>query len=335
MKTRAAKPIVRLLVVAAIVLSARALPTAPASRAASLHNLTLWLDWYPNSDHAGIYVAMAKGYYAAAGLQVKAQVPSGAADALKLVTHGNGDIAISYESSVLLARDQGIPVTATGAIVQKPLNAVLALASTGVTRPRQLEGHTVGVAGDPSDYTDLKALVGHDGGDYAKVKIVNVGYNLLPALLAHRVDSIIGAYWTWEALQAAQKGVKINAMRLDQWGVPTYNELVFVTGPTQLKNEPTVLRAFQSATFRGYAYAAAHPAEATAILLKAPGVLSNSAPLIEHSIKLLGPLFADSQGRYGTINPTLWQAYANWMTAGHLLPNHLNVSTALTTSLLP
>jgi putative hydroxymethylpyrimidine transport system substrate-binding protein len=334
MKAPITKLIVRFLVVAAIALSASALPTAPASRAASLHNLTLWLDWYPNSDHAGIYVAMAKGYYAAEGLQVKAQVPSGASDALKLVTHGNGDIAISYESSVLLARDQGIPVTATGAIVQKPLNAVLALASTGITRPRQLEGHTIGVAGDPSDYTDLKALVGHDGGDYAKVKIVNVGYNLLPALLAHRVDSIIGGYWTWEALQAAQKGVKVNAMRLDQWGVPTYNELVFVTGPSQLKNEPTVLRAFQAATFRGYAYAAAHPAEATAILLKAPGVLSNSAPLIEHSIKLLGPLFADSHGRYGTMNPRLWQTYANWMTAGKLIPNHLDVSTALTTSLL-
>ena len=178
-----------------------------------MHKVTLWLDWYPNSDHAGIYVAMAKGYYAAAGLQVKAQVPAGSADALKLVTHGNGDIAISYESSVLLARAQGIPVTATAAIVQKPLNSVLALASTGITRPRELQGHTVGVAGDPSDYSDLKAIVTHDGGDYAKVKIVNVGY-LLPALLAHRVDAIIGAYWTWEALQAAQKGVKVNSMRL-------------------------------------------------------------------------------------------------------------------------
>ncbi len=335
MNSRVPGFLVRVVPTIALVLGALAAPAVPAGRAASPHKVTLWLDWYPNSDHAGIYVAMAKGYYAAAGLQVKAQVPAGAADALKLVTHGNGDIAISYESSVLLARDKGIPVTATAAIVQKPLNAVLALASTGITRPRQLVGHTVGVAGDPSDYTDLKALLSHDGGDYGKVKIVNVGYNLLPALLAHRVDAIIGAYWTWEALQAAQKGVKVNIMRLDQWGVPTYNELVFVTGPTQLKSEPDVLRAFQRATFRGYAYAAAHPAQATAILLRAPGVLSTSAPLIEHSIKLLGPLFADSHGRYGTITPAKWQAYANWMTAGRLLPDHLNVTKALTTSLLP
>lgn len=325
----------RPLLAGAIALSALAVPAARPSHAASLHKITLWLDWYPNSDHAGIYVAMARGYYAAEGLQVNAQVPSGAADALKLVTQGNGDIGISYESSVMLARDKGIPVTATGAIVQKPLNAVLALASTGITRPRDLQGHLVGVAGDPSDYTDLKALLSHDGGDYAKVHIVNVGYNLLPALLAHRVDAIIGAYWTWEALQAAQKGVKVNALRLDQWGVPTYNELVFVTGPGQLKREPTILAAFERATYRGYAYAAAHPAEATADLLKAPGVLSTSTPLIEHSIRLLAPLFSDSHGRYGTMDPRLWQAYANWMTAGHLLSDHLNVSQAITARFLP
>ncbi|HEY8283656.1 MAG TPA: ABC transporter substrate-binding protein [Chloroflexota bacterium] len=335
MKTGILVRVARPLLAGAFALGALAAPAAPPSRAASLHTLTLWLDWLPNSDHAGIYVAMAKGYYEAAGLRVKAQVPSGAADALKLVTHGNGDIAISYESSVLLARDQGIPVTATGAIVQKPLNAVLAVAGTGITRPRDLQGHTVGVAGDPSDYTDLKALLGHDGGDYAKVHIVNVGYNLLPALLAHRVDAIIGAYWTWEALQAAQKGVKVNALRLDQWGVPTYNELVFVTGPGQLKSESSTLAAFQRATFRGYAYAAAHPAEAAAILLKAPGVLSNSAGLIQHSIRLLGPLFHDSHGRYGIMSPAAWQTYANWMTAGHLLPDHLNAGQALTLRLLP
>ncbi|HVA92534.1 MAG TPA: ABC transporter substrate-binding protein [Chloroflexota bacterium] len=327
--------VARPLLAGAIVLGTLAIPIAPPSHAASLHKVTLWLDWLPNSDHAGIYVAMAKGYYAAAGLQVNPQVPSGAADALRLVTHGNGDIAISYESSVLLARDQGIPATATAAIVQRPLNAVLALAGTGITRPRQLEGHTVGVAGDPSDYTDLKALLSHDGGDYAKVHIVNVGYNLLPALLAHRVDAIIGAYWTWEALQAAQKGVKVNALRLDQWGVPTYNELVFVTGPGQLKSESGILAAFQRATFRGYAYAAAHPAEATAILLKAPGVLSNSASLIQHSIELLGPLFHDSHGRYGVMSTSAWQAYANWMTANRLLPDHLDAGKALTLRLLP
>ena len=305
------------------------------SRAAGPHALTLWLDWYPNTDHAGIYVAMATGYYAQEGLKVAARVPSGAADALTLVAHGSGDMAISYEPTVLLARAQGIPVQATGAIVQRPLNAILTLKSSGITRPRQLEGHTVGLAGDPSDYTDLQAVVQHDGGNYGKVKKVVVNYSLLQGLLTGKVDAIIGAYWTWEALQAQQQGHPVNVMRLDREGVPSYDELVFATGSRQLASEPGVLRAFERATYRGYAYAAAHPEAATSIMLKVPGVLSTSRPLIRRSLGLLGPLFADARGRYGTMSRARWQAYADWMTATHLLPKHLDAGQAITTSLLP
>ena len=325
----------RVLCACALAFAALATPRLAAPAAASPPSLTVWLDWYPNSDHAGIYVALAKGYYTQEGLQVEPRVPAGTADALTLVAHGSGDIAISYEPAVLLARAQAIPVMATAAIVQRPLNAVLALRSTGITRPRQLEGRTVGLAGLPNDYTDLKAILRHDGGAYGKVHTVNVGYNLLPALLSRRVDAIIGAYWTWEALQAQQQGHPVNVLRLDAEGVPTYNELVFITGRQQLAREPGVLRAFQHATFRGYAYAAAHPDEATAILLKVPGVLSRSKGLIERSIRLLAPLFADAHGRYGALDARQWQAYADWMTAEGLMQPHLDAAQALATALLP
>ena len=321
------------------VLSLAALGSMPAAAgtatAAPVHKVTVWLDWYPNTDHAGIYVALAKGYYAAAGLDVKVQVPSGAADAVKLVAHGTGDVAISYEPTVLLSRQEGIPVVAIGAVVQKPLNAVLALKSTGITRPRQLEGHTVGMAGEPSDYTNLQALMQDDGGSYDKVHPVNVGYNLLPALLSHRVDAVIGAYWTWEALQAQAAGKPVNVMRLERYGVPTYDELVFITGQSRLSGEPIVLRAFLKATFAGYAYAAAHTAETTEILLKVPGVLSTSRALIQQSLTLLSPLFKDGNGRYGTMDEHAWQAYADWMTAKKLMPGHLDASQAMTATLLP
>ncbi len=325
----------RVLSIVALCVAVLGAASAPARAATGRHNVTVWLDWYPNTDHAGIYVALARGYYAAAGMNVKAQVPSGAADAVKLVAHGTGDIAISYEPTVLLSRQEGIPVLAVAAIVQKPLNAVLALKSTGITRPRQLEGRTVGMAGDPSDYTDLAVLLKNDGGNASKVHQVNVGYNLLPALLSHRVDAVIGVYWTWEALQAEAAGKPVNVMRLDRFGVPTYDELVFITGRNQLSSEPGVLRAFLKATFEGYAYAAAHPAEATSILLKVPGVLSTSRGLIQQSLTLLSPLFRDGTGRYGTMDMHTWQTYADWMTANKLMPGHLNVAESLTNALLP
>jgi putative hydroxymethylpyrimidine transport system substrate-binding protein len=301
----------------------------------ALHSLTLWLDWYPNSDHVGIYVAMAKGYYARQGLAVQARVPSGATDALKLVAHGTGDIAISYEPDVLLSRAQGVPVVATAAIVQRPLNCIMALRSSDITRPRQLQGKTVGIAGLPSDYTDLAAVVRDDGGNPKLVKTVVVNYALLQALLTKRVDAVEGVYWTWEALQARQRGYQVNVMHLERYSVPVYDELVFATATRQLEREAATLRAFQRATFEGYAYAVAHPVEATSILLKVPGVLSSSRALIEQSIRLLSPLFRDRQGRYGTMSVAQWQAYADWMTRMHLMRTHVDARTALTTALLP
>ena len=126
----------RTLCACTLALAVRATPQlAPPSTAATPRSLTVWLDWYPNSDHAGIYVALTKGYYAQVGLRVEPRVPAGAADALALVVHGTGDIGISYEPTVLLVRAQGIPVRATAAIVQRPLNAVLAPRGTGITRP--------------------------------------------------------------------------------------------------------------------------------------------------------------------------------------------------------
>ncbi len=306
-----------------------------APRRSALHPLTLWLDWYPNSDHAGIYIALAKGYYARAGLAVQPRVPADAADALTLVAHGTGDIAVSYEPGVLLARAQGVPVVATGAIVQDPLNCVMTLADSGITRPRQLQGRLVGIAGLPSDQTTLAAIVRHDGGDPRRVKTVVVNYGLLPELLHRRVDAVEGVFRTWEALQAVQLGYRVRVLPVERYGVPPYDELVFATGTRQVRDAADTLRRFQRATYQGYAYAATHPDEAASILRHVPGVLSGSQPLIARSIRLLAPLFHDGRGRYGALSVARWQAYADWMTRTHLMATHVDARAALTSALLP
>ena len=333
-------PAVRALAIVGALL-ALALAAIPAHAAGSDHaprtlrSLTVWLDWYPNSDHAGIYVAMARGYYAREGLTVHAQVPSGAADALRLVAHGSGDIAISYEPDILLARIQGVPVIATAALVQRPLNCIMTLRSSGITRPRHLQGRTVGVAGLPGDDANIRSVVRADGGNPASVRQVSVNYALLQALLARRVDAVEGVYWTWEALQARASGHPVNVMRIDSYGVPSYDELVLATSTARLRAEPGVLHAFQRATLAGYAYAAAHPAQAAAIVLRAPAVLSHDRALMVHSIRLLSPLYHDARGRYGTMSVAAWQRYADWMFRTHLVRSRLDAHAALTTSLLP
>lgn len=320
------------LVLLAVVAGLFAPLRAPAV-AATPTRVTVWLDWYPNTDHVGLYVAMAKGFFARAGLSVTAQVPSGASDALRLVAHGSGDIAISYEPDVLLARSQGVPVQAIGAIVQQPLNVVLALRSSGITRPRQLVGKTVGIAGAPSDYTDLAALMQADGGTLAQVHPVVVNYSLLDALLRKRVDAIIGAYWTWEALQAVQAGQAVNVLHIEQWGVPIYDELVFAASQSHIAHAASVLRAFLRAAYQGYAYAVAHPAEAVRILLRAPGVLSSSSSLLAESLKLLAPTF--HKHGYGVMVAAEWQGYANWMFRQKLVTHPVNGAQSQTSALLP
>ena len=173
----------RLTACAAVLLGSLAGPGVHAAGAGHPRRFTLWLDWYPNSDHAGIYVALARGYYAQAGLDVHPQVPSGAADGLKLVAHGSGDMVISYEPDVLQAQAVGVPVRATAAIVHAPLTCILTLRTSGITRPRQLVGKTVGVAGLPSDSTNVTAMVSQDGGDPRAVRTIIVNYSLLQAEL--------------------------------------------------------------------------------------------------------------------------------------------------------
>lgn len=323
------------LLLACLLAPAQAMGAVGHAHAAGLRKLTLWLDWFPNSDHAGIYVALARGYYRQAGLDVRVQVPSGAADGLQLVAHGTGDMAVSYEPEVLLASRSGVPVVATGAIVQAPLNCIMTLKSSGITRPRQLAGKTVGISGLDSDYKNITAAVRYDGGDPGKVKTVSVNYGLLPALLHKRVDAVEGVYWTWEALQAQQSGHPVNVMRLNHYGVPTYDELVFATGKRQLASEKDVLRAFQRATFQGYAYAVAHPGAAADVLLAQKNVLSKSRSLMVQSIKLLSPVFHDAQGRYGVMSAAQWQAYADWLKHSGLTKGKaIDANHAMTTVLL-
>jgi len=302
------------------------------------HTVTVWLDWFPNPDHVGIYVAIAEGFYARLGIDVHVRIPANPAQSATLLAHGVGDIGISYEPQVLLDRAANVPVVATGAIVQRALDCIMTLKSSGITRPRQLQGKIVAVAGLSSDYADLTAVMQRDGADIHKVRIVAVNYDLQQALLSKRVDAVEGVYWTWEALQADESGHPVNVMRLDQYGVPPYDELVFITGNQQLHNEAGLLRAFQEATFKGYEFAVAHPGEATSIMLKVPGVLSKSRGLIEHSIKLLSSVFHDTKGHYGTMSVASWQAYADWMNHTRpqaLMNTRLDVRSAITTKLLP
>jgi putative hydroxymethylpyrimidine transport system substrate-binding protein len=301
--------------------------------AGDARTVDLILDWYPNADHAGIYGAIDQGYFADEGLDVRPTVPSDPAAALKQVGAGKAPFAISYEPDVLLARSEGIPVVAVGAIVTHPLNSVIVRTDRGIERPRDLEGKTVGMAGVPSDRPLLDAVVRHDGGDPAKVRTKNVGFDLSPALAAGKVDAVIGAYWNIELVELERRGIDARAFRLEENGVPDYDELVVVTSDDVARGQPELVRSFLRGLRRGQDWAATDQAGAVEALVDANRDLDPD--VVKEQLDLTADLLSPPDEPTLTVDPAEWAAFATWMRDAGLVTRPLDAAAAVTDRFVP
>jgi putative hydroxymethylpyrimidine transport system substrate-binding protein len=291
------------------------------------------LDWYPNADHAGIYGAIAEGYFAEEGLDVRAVVPSDPAASLKQVGAGKAPFAISYEPEVLLARAAGVPVVAVAALVTHPLNSVIARDDRGIASPRDLEGKTVGIAGVPSDRPLLDAVVRHDGGDPAQVETRTVGFSLSPALAAGKVDAVIGAYWNIELVELERQGVGATAFRLEENGVPDYDELVVVTSDQVAEEQPELVESFLRGLRAGQDWAAADEAGAVAHLVAANEDLDPE--VVEEQVDATAPLLSPDDEPTLTVDPAEWAAFAAWMRGAGLLADPVAIDRVVTDRFVP
>jgi len=296
--------------------------------------LTLMLDYLPNPDHVGLYKALADGDFARAGLDVKVQTPSDPAAPLKLLEAGKVDLAISYEPELLIARDKGAQLVAVGAISQVPLTTLMSL-KRGFSGPRDLRGGRVGTAGIPYQSAYLQTILERAGVPVGSVKETNVGFNLIPAMLSKKVTATLGAYWNVEGVQLRQAGKRPHIVRMEQVGVPTYDELILVARKDTLAKRGDDVRAFVQALARGYAAARADPRAAADALVRAAPDLNPRFALA--SVKASLPAFfpADSSKPFGWQDPKAWSAYGRWMFEHNLLGVAPNAgSTAITNEFL-
>jgi putative hydroxymethylpyrimidine transport system substrate-binding protein len=157
---------------------------------------------------------------------VKLYVPPDPEATIQLVAAGQDDFGISYMTDVIMAREQGVKVVSLAAIVQHPLNCIMTLKSSGIDSPGKLKGATIGTTGEPSDQAFLNWVLEHNGVNPRTVRLVNIGFNLAPALRSRKVDAIIGAYWPWEGIKLQEEGSPVNVMKLQDSGVPDYYELI-------------------------------------------------------------------------------------------------------------
>jgi putative hydroxymethylpyrimidine transport system substrate-binding protein len=296
------------------------------------HHVTLLLDWTPNPDHVGFFYARDKGLFGKAGLDVSISAPSDPTAPLKLVAAGRTDFAVSYEQEVLIAVAKKLPVVAVAAVVPRPLNSIMAI-DPKIRSVKDLKGRSVGITGVPADYAALDSALAGAGLQRSDVKVVSVGYNLLPALLAHKVDAVLGVYRNVEGVELQQRGLRPTIIPLDRAGIPTYDELVLVASSSRLRDPgyAAETRDFVRAFLAGTAAARADEPGSVSVLRKdtasSARFLARAAPA---TLALLsGP------GGVGCMGTADWQRFANWMRVHRLLPKPVSATQAMTTRFLP
>jgi putative hydroxymethylpyrimidine transport system substrate-binding protein len=330
----------RCALVAGAILAAVALAACGAKKdvlaptAAQTQPLNLMLDWLPNADHVGIYEALADGDFAKAGLTVHLQVPTDPASPLQLLAAGKVDAAISYEPQLMLARDAGEPLVAIAALVQRPLTSIVSLHSKHITTPQQLRGKKVGDAGIPYQRAYLKTILAHANVPASSVKEVNVGANLVPAMLSGRVDATLGAYWNYEAIQLRQAGKRPDVIHVEDAGVPAYDELVVVVRESEIANQTNELRRFVQALGRGYQAVRADPAGGVDALVRANPSLDRKLQLASVTATVSSFFPANPNQPWGWQDQSRWNAFGQWMRGEHLIKSSQTIANASTNELL-
>ena len=291
------------------------------SSAFAEERLTLMLDWFPNVDHLPIYVAQEKGYFREAGIEVKILSPSDTSDALKLAVAGRVDLAVSYQPQTIIAAAQGLDVRVVGRLVEHPLTTLLFLKEKGFKTPSELSGRTIGYTVPGLMDVLMQAFARING--IENLRLVNVGFTIVPALTSGQVDAVMGPFKTYETVTMAAQGLAADYFELEKWGIPDYDELIFICGPQTLQKKKTAVQAFAAAAARGIAFQRENPEIALALYFQAVPDADRETETAAY--RLTRPYFAGSQ----TLAKGRWQTFADFALQYGLISQAVDVKPLL------
>jgi len=284
--------------------------------------LSLALDFTPNAAHAPIYAAVRTGADRRHGIRLRILGPgTGTPDSLKLVTSGRADVGVLDIHDLGLAAERGADIVGIGALVQKPLAAVIARA--GIKRPRELAGRTVGVTGLPSDVAVLKAVVSGDGGNFGAVKQHTIGFSAVPQMIAGNVDAVT-AFWNAEGVVLHTRGVKTSDFRVDRYGAPPYPEVVLFAKRSTVAKRRKQLHALLAALTDGVHEVHRDP---NAAIKQIADVSSADLALVSAQLKAVDPLFYPPM----RLNRMVLARWASWDTRFGILARRPNVDRLFVT----
>jgi ABC-type nitrate/sulfonate/bicarbonate transport system substrate-binding protein len=306
----------------------------PVAGDGEIKKITMMLDWVPNTNHTGFYVAQANGYFEDTGLQVDIIEP-GEVFAEQAVASGVADFGISFQEQVTLARADGAPIVSIAAIIQHNTSGFATRADLGADRPSKWETLTYGAFSSPFEEPTLGVLMACDGGQFDELEIVNVGFADPLALLAEEQIDLAWIFYGWQGIQAEQQGIELNTVMMADWFdcIPDYYTPILIASEDTIASRPDVVSAFVSAVADGYKFAIENPEAAAGILLDAVPELDGE--LVRASQAWLTSRYATNAENWGIQQLQTWQAYADWMTAYGILTDDFVAEDAFTNEFLP
>ncbi|SDG30600.1 ABC-type nitrate/sulfonate/bicarbonate transport system, substrate-binding protein [Fontibacillus panacisegetis] len=299
---------------------------------AALQKVKVVLDWSPNTNHTGLYVAKEKGYFAEEGLDVEIVLPgSGGSDAM--VASGEVPFGISVQENVTQGRTQGVPLVSLAAIIQHNTSGFASPVDRNIQSPKDFEGKAYGGWGSPVEQAVMKSIMEIDGGSIDKVKLLNIGEADYFTAIKRDID-FAWIFYAWTGIEAELRDEKLNMIYLQDYSDKLdYYTPVLVTNEKTIADDPELVKVFMTATSKGYNYAIDHPEESAQILLKAVPDLDKE--LVMASQKWLSPKYKDDAARWGEQKREVWQNYSDWMSEKGLLEKPLDTDKAFTNDFLP
>lgn len=310
----------------------QATPSESNSEKTELQKVSVVLDWTPNTNHTGLYVAKEKGFFAEEGLDVDIIMP-GEAGADQLTASGKADFGVSYQESITQARIQGVPLVSIAAIIQHNTSGFASPVEKNITSPKDFAGKTYGGWGSPVEKSVLDSLMKIENANVEDVSIVNMGDTDFFTAVKRDID-FAWIYYGWTGVEAELRGEEINMVYLtDYTNKLDYYTPVLATNEKMIEQNPDTVKAFVKAVSKGYEFTIENPEEAAEVLLKAAPDLDEE--LVKKSQEWLAPHYQDDAARWGEQKLEVWENYANWMLKNGLLEKELDAEKAFTNEFLP
>ncbi|MEG2177147.1 MAG: ABC transporter substrate-binding protein [Oscillibacter sp.] len=312
-------------------------PAADPAGDKELTKVTFVLDWTPNTNHTGLYAAVAKGYFEEAGLDVEiVQPPEDGAEVL--VGSGKAQFGVSFQDSMApaLVGDNALPITAVAAMIQHNTSGILSRKGEGMDRPKGLEGKQYATWDLPVEKATMQQVVEADGGDFSKVVLIpSTVTDEVSALDSKSVDAI-WVFYAWGGMACETAGLATDYFAFkDVDPVFDYYTPVVIANNDFLKNDPDTAKAFLAALSKGYTFAAENPEEAADLLIAAAPELKDSADLVLASQKYLAEQYIADAASWGVFDAARWNGFYNWLNENGLSETEIPENTGFTNDYLP